>query len=308
MPMNPLETAILRTVLYADVFNFPMSADEIHHFLIYDHPVSRHEIGNALTSSIYLRDHLEEDQGFIVRVGRKALITQRARSEKISETLWPQALHYAAWLARLPFVRMVAVTGALAMRNPIDENDDLDYMIVTTARRVWLARAFSILLVRLVRLRGIVICPNYVLAENVLEQNRTDLFIAHEVTQMIPIYGHDLYRNFRTANPWVTRHLPNANAPFYTETEYHVRGLWRFLKQGLEILLDGWLGNQIERWEYRRKVRHFAPQMTGNHGAELDESRVKGHFNDYSHPVLRQYHERLRDHGLDHLRVTAPGD
>jgi hypothetical protein len=42
--MMPLETAILRTILYADVFNFPMTIAEIQHFLISEYSTTRAEI------------------------------------------------------------------------------------------------------------------------------------------------------------------------------------------------------------------------------------------------------------------------
>src|SRR5688572_10172908 len=159
--------AIVRTILYADVFNFPMTVRELHHFLIYDTPVSLSTVETTLASRT-LSPVLEISDGYVVRRGRGDLIPLRMAREQASEQLMPQALRYAVWLSRLPFVRLVALTGALAMRNAPDERDDLDYMLVTAPRRVWLARAFSILLVRVVKLRGIVLCPNYVLAESAL--------------------------------------------------------------------------------------------------------------------------------------------
>ena len=244
-----------------------------------------------------------------MRAGRRTLIQQRIAREKASQTLWPMALHYGTWLARLPFVRLVAVTGALAMHNASDEYDDLDYMLITAEGRVWLARAFSILLVRLVRLRGVVICPNYVLSESALEQSKKDLFIAHEITQMVPIYGHSLYWIFREANDWVADHLPNASEIFHDEPE-HIPGKFaQTIKQILEAILGGKLGDKLERWEYQRKLRRFASDMETPHSAaQLDENRVKGHFKDYGHPVLRQYHERLREYELEEISVSVPGD
>ncbi|MFN8450301.1 MAG: hypothetical protein U0521_17370 [Anaerolineae bacterium] len=41
--------------------------------------------------------------------------------------------------ARLPPVRMVALTGALVVRNASDNDDDLDYVLVTR-RGAWIAR------------------------------------------------------------------------------------------------------------------------------------------------------------------------
>jgi hypothetical protein len=204
---------------------------------------------------------------------------------------------------------MVALTGALAMHNAASHEDDLDYILVTTPRRVWLARACSIVLVRLARLRGVEICPNYVLAESALAQDKRDIFMAHEVAQMVPLFGHPLYEQFRQANNWVSDQLPNAAGAFYVEPNFKPSGLGAFGKRTVEILLGGNLGDWLEGWEYRRKLRRFAPDMKKPHSsAKLDDSHVKGHFNDHGHPVLRKYEELLAQYGLEMERVPASGD
>jgi hypothetical protein len=307
--MNSIESAVLRTLLYADVFDFPLTLAELHHFLIHDEPVSLKQIEEVLTASNPVGKFAELERGYIVCAGRQALIDQRIAREKASQTLWPLALYYGRWLARLPFVRMVAVTGALAMRNAAGEHDDLDYMIVTAEGRVWLARAFSILVVRVARLRGVVICPNYVLAESALEQQKKDLFIAHEIAQMIPIYGHPLYWSFRAINAWTINHMPNAGEIFHDAPELTPGKAGLVFKRALELAFRGKLGDKLENWEYQRKIRRFATQIQTPHSAALlDEAHVKGHFKDYGHPVLRQYHERLRMYGLEEEPIPTPGD
>lgn len=306
--MMPLENAILRTVLYADVFNFPLTVAEIQHFLIAAEPTTCAQIEDALRHSPRLRESLGWHESYVALTTRIHLIDERKRREQVSDTLWPLAMRYGLWLGRLPFVRMVALTGALAMRNAAARTDDLDYLIVTTPHRVWLARAFAIVLVRLVRLRGIILCPNYVLAEDALEQEQKDLFIAHEIAQMIPIYGEPLYQQFRAANRWADEELPNAHNAFYSGPDETAGGLWFGLKRLAERLLGGRLGDGLEAWEYRRKLRRFEVDARAPHSAaRLDESHVKGHFNDYGHPVLRQYQQRLQQHGLEETSEVVPG-
>jgi hypothetical protein len=191
------------------------------------------------------------------------------------------------------------------MRNPASASDDLDYVIVTTRDRVWMARAFAIVVVRLAKLRGVIVCPNYVLAESALAQTRRDLYIAHEVAQMIPLFGQPVYHAMRDQNPWVARHLPNAHAPFYAESAYHVSGAWKPLKQFVEWVFGSRLGDALERWEYRRKLKRFALELsTPNHAAQLDAQRVKGHFNNHGHPLLLRYEQCLQEYNL----VAFSGD
>jgi len=307
--MERIEAAILRTVLYADVFNFPMTAAEIHHFLIHDEPISFEQIQETLQTSTALKSIIDQIDGYVVYCGRTDIIAIRQIREAASEHLWPLAVQYGTWLARLPFVRMVALTGALAMRNAAADDDDLDYILVTAPGRVWLARGFAIVLVRLARMRGIEVCPNYVLAENALEQDGHNIFMAHEVVQMVPLYGHSLYERFRKVNDWVSEQLPNADGAFYRETEQRPGAVWGGFKRTVETILGSGLGDWLENWEYRRKLRRFTHDMQKPHSsALLDNSHVKGHFDDHGHPVLQKYYARLREYGLDAQPSAVPGD
>jgi hypothetical protein len=298
--MEPIEAAILRTVLYADVFNFPLTAAELHHFLIHDRPITLTEIESALRESSVLQSHLEQHGAYWVMAGRGDLLAVRGAREAASGRLWPLAQHYGTWLARLPFVRMVALTGALSVRNAAHGDDDLDYLLITAAGRVWTARACAILLVRWARLRGAQVCPNYVLAETALVQQGQDIFLAHEVVQMVPLFGEAHYRAFRHANDWTAQQMPNALGAFYTEADQSLVGVWAAVKRLLEGLLAGRVGDSLERWEHQRKQRRFAQDVKKPHSAaQLDTEHVKGHFDDHGHPVLRRYAERLRELGLE---------
>ncbi len=307
--MKAIDHAIMRAILYADIFDFPLTSTEIHHYLIHHEPVSLEQVEISLKTSSYLQDRLINDRDYIFCVGRTGLVENRQAHEQASQHLWPLAVRYGIWLARVPFVRMVAVTGALAVRNAASADDDLDYMLITSASRVWLARAFSILLVRLARRQGVVLCPNYVLSENALEQSKQDLFIAHEIAQMIPLYGHPLYWEFRSHNDWSCHHLPNAGELLAGAPEYNLGHKWQRVKIGLEYLLGGRLGDWLEHWEYQRKLRRFAHDLhQPDSAAQLDAQHVKGHFNDYGNPVLRKYYQRLQEYGIEEIRQAAPGD
>ncbi len=307
--MNAIEDAIVRTVIYADMFDFPMTAREITHFLIADAPYTLDQIEHTLIHSPSLRQILETRDGIYFCCGRSDTLHTRRTREKASAQLWHHALKYGGWLAYLPFVRMVALTGALAMRNAATHTDDLDYVLVTAPRRVWLARAFAVLLVRIVKLRGIVICPNYVLAETALTQQTRDLFIAHELVQMMPLYGNSLYQQMRAENAWVQAYMPNASGAFFDEAPCGTHPVGLGLKWILERLLSGGIGDALEQWEQRRKRKRFAKAVkTAHSAAQLDAEHVKGHFNDHGHPVLVKYRDCLQNYGVDQSALPLAGD
>ncbi|MBL8153953.1 MAG: hypothetical protein JNM70_07200 [Anaerolineae bacterium] len=306
---TPLEAAILRTILYADVFQFPLTVEEIHHYLMAEQTVSLEQVRTCLEQSAFLRQRLETAEGYTVCRGRIETVALRKSRDELSAHLWNTGEMWGRWLARLPFVRMVAMTGALAMRNAAHAGDDIDYLLVTAAGRVWLARGLAVVLVRIARVSGAHICPNFVLAETALAQGRRDVFIAHEVAQMVPLYGVDVYERFREANTWVKAYLPNAEGSFRQDTAYPMGWAGRLAKRLGEFMLGGRRGDWLENWEQRRKLRRFAADLqTPRSAAKLDHTQVKGHFQDHGYRVLEAYAARLRQHQVEDAPLAKTGD
>lgn len=296
-PVSPVEVAILKTLLYGDVFDFPMTGAEIHHFLL-EQEATPETIQRTLKNSAWLAQHVIPVNGYYAL--RPEAADLRHQREQISAALWDRALKYGVLMSYLPFVRMVAMTGALSMRNATSSSEDFDYMIVTRPGRVWLTRLLAVTLVRLARWWGVELCPNYVLSESMLLQQRQDMFTAHEVTQMIPVSGPEVYQKLRETNAWTDTYLPNAKGSFYPIPCRHPRGLGRRFQKLAEFILEGKLGDWLEAWEHQRKQRKFAAEeaRSEHSAAEIDAERVKGHFQDYGYPVLRKFYARLQKYNL----------
>jgi len=123
----------------------------------------------------------------------------------------------ARWLRLIPTIKMVAVTGALAMENS-DKEDDVDLLIVTAKNRLWFSRGLVVTFLRFFGLyrrpRKIknMICPNMLLDEEhlVVHKKEQDLFSAHEVCQLKVLWEKDgIYQKFVKENQWAKRFLPN---------------------------------------------------------------------------------------------------
>lgn len=292
---DPLERAILRTVVYGDLFDFPMTPHEIHRYLIAEQPSSWEQVHGTLAESEYLAGRLSRMNGYVALTGREALFDVREDREVHTRKLWEAARTYGRWLARMPFVRMVTLTGALAVRNPSGYDDDLDYLIVAAEGRVWLARAFAILVVRLGRLFGVEVCPNYVVTETALRQNRRGLYVAHEVLQAVPLYGYHLHEQLLAENGWVFGFLPNARMDWPESEEIQLGRFWAGARKIAELVLGGRLGDMLEHWEFGRKQRQFAAALQDPvAAAEVEPSQLKGHFNDHGVRVMHRYAERLQ--------------
>lgn len=299
--MNAVEQAIMRTVLYASVFEFALNHEELHRYLISDTPYDFATVVVTLEASSHLESYLHYEAGYVTLRRHPEWIDKRLCREVIAHDLWASAWHYGRWLAHLPFVEMVALTGALSVRNPQHYDDDFDYMLVTKPNRVWLARLFAVVIVKLVRLRGRELCPNYVVARDRLVQAQRDIFIAHELAQMVVIEGDALYEQILQENAWLVDYLPNITIPD-GQTALPRRTWWG--KRLMEGLLSGQLGDWLERWEYQRKAQKFEREFGQALASEGDESaitpsEVKGHFSGHGHRVRQRYEAYLAEYALE---------
>lgn len=303
MSPTSLDVAIVRTLAYADVFHFPMTAAEIHHFLIGESSSLTNVQVALLHPSAWLRGYIQErwldgEPYYALDVAETTIFEQRAYRQQVSAQLWPQAVRYGTWLGWLPFVRMVAITGALSVQNVSSPDDDLDYILVVKNGRVWLARLFAVAMVRIARLWNVTLCPNYVLATDAMALSEADLFLAHEVTQMVPLVGHLCYQEMRDLNEWAIYYLPNATAPFFKTSDEAPRAGIALLKRFLEWCLGGALGDRVEAWEMRRKLQKLGASAQPSDEVKLDAQQVKGHFMNYGQITLQRYQTRLVQLGL----------
>jgi hypothetical protein len=265
--LSVLERAVIESVAYSDVFDYPLTLEEICRGL----PIvaSSADVAAALEVA---RDFVSGVDSYHALAGREALVETRARRAEASRTLMRRANSYGRLIARVPFVRMVAVTGSLAVDNA-EDGDDVDYLIVTAPGRVWLARALTMAVVRLAALRGLTLCPNYLLAETALALPERDPYTARELLQMRPIAGYAVYSRMLAANAWCTDLLPNWQPDAAQPDERP--GL---LKRLGEAALGGRLGDALERWFLHRKGRELSARAGANGETVFNEDVCKGHF------------------------------
>jgi hypothetical protein len=289
-----LLVALVRTVTYANLFDYPLTVAEAHRYL--EVPATPAQIAALIGNGSWPRDRLSYREGFFTLAGREHIIAVRRQREAHARLLWPRALTYARLLASVPFVRMVALTGSLAVNNP-DERSDFDYFIVTAADRLWLCRAFIVAIVRWIARRGDVICPNYLLSERTLALEPRNLFVARELAQMVPLYGWDIYRRLREVNAWSRALLPNADGPppcpVYPDSA-DIPAFSRWGRGVAEVVLRLPPVGRLERWEMRRKVRKLQRLYPDQSEAIFSVNCCKGHFDGHARRIISLYNENLR--------------
>lgn len=285
--MSAVERGALHALAYADIFDYPLTAAEAHRYLSV--PAKPSEVRAGLDR--LAGDRLHSRDGFYALPGRGEIVdARRARADRAA-LLWPHALHYGRLLAGLPFVRMVAVTGSLALDNA-DEGSDLDYLLVTAPGRVWVVRALSSLVRRSAARAGIHVCPNYILSERSLALREHNLFTAHELLQMVPIAGAAVYRRMLRINDWAAAYLPNAAATAARGGAAPPAWAAR-VTRAAELALRSPIGTLLERSERARLTRKLARRGLDRSEVEYTVDCCKDHVDARGRQVLSAYEARV---------------
>jgi hypothetical protein len=168
----------------------------------------------------------------------------------------------------------------------------MDFMLVTRRGRVWTARAFALLVGRIARLFGDVICPNVIVSESALEWDVKNLYAAREFAQMIPVSGQDVYVRLMQVNVWVRDFFPN-----FEFDDLPLKGQRTFpaLQRLLEFLLSGWLGDLFEAWEMNRKIARFQKQAGYGLETQFNAEICQGNFDHHGAWAMEKYQARLKE-------------
>ncbi len=299
---HSLERPILETLAYSDIFDYPLRLDELHRYLTV--PAARADITSALAD---LHGHVDERDGFYFLVGRDVIVELRKGRESLARPLFDLALRYGRVIGRLPFIRMAALTGSLALLNVLT-GADFDFMLIAARGRVWTARAFALAVGRVARGLGHTLCPNLILSETALAWPLHDLYSAREFCQMIPITGFDSYHRLRAANQWTSDFLPNAldapNEKFSKENSRHspIRDIRVKSRMNLlELPLRASLGERLERWEMTRKIARLSCQPGFGEETVFNAEVCQGNFHHHRKWTRQAYEERLANLGIDNM-------
>jgi predicted nucleotidyltransferase len=209
----------LATVFYHDVFDYPLSNDDLLMWKV----GNKHQVSRLLKPSAGGQANIgcwvESAKGFFFKNGRENLIGKRIVSEKISVKKLELARKAGKVLSFVSTIKMVAVTGSLAMKNA-DKDSDIDLMIITQKGTLWTTRGICLLLkflgfpIRTGRKdRKDKLCINMWLDESNLVWPETDrnIYTAHEIAQIVPLVDKNRsYGSFLDKNRWILGWWPNA--------------------------------------------------------------------------------------------------
>jgi hypothetical protein len=285
------KSAILKTLLYSDIFNYPLTKTEIWRYLISNKKTSISDTESTLNKI----KTINFKNGLYFLRGREKLVNLRQEKEKISAKKLKKAQKIIQKLFLISTIRFIGISGNLALKNAEDK-DDIDLFIITKKNTIWLTRLLVILVLNFLgvyRKRGDKnvrdkICTNMFLDEGALSfsRKRKNIFTAHEIAQLRPILGKkDTYEKLIGANKWIMDYLPNSFNALSNK-------IFENNKSQTKSNMFLTIVNHIVKFP---QLLYMKKHKTKE---EISDSILAFHPQSHKNYVLKRYRERLQKHNL----------
>ena len=288
------QSAVLRTLHYFNIFNHPLTSQEIF-LLAQDKDLTEKDTQDAI-EALRHRGLIHTIDGFYFLNNNSEVVPKRLKGETFAATSLVIAKKYSKLISKFPFVKAVALSGSLS-KNYMDKDSDIDYFIITSPGRMWVARTLLVLFKKIFLLNSRKnFCVNYFLSEDALQVPDKNIFTATEVSFLIPTYNYSLYKNFRKANAWSSEFLPHFPL---RQKEFLVHDQKNNLKAFLEKVLSGSAGEKLDDYFFRltlkfwkRKFKHF-DDSTFDFRLRSRKNVSKHHPLGFQEKVLSSYSQNI---------------
>jgi predicted nucleotidyltransferase len=240
--LSDIKKNILATLAYFDLFNYPLTIDEVFLYL----PAKYDQGDFQYTLRSLVIDRLVHKFGkFYTLKNDYFLIERRERGNLKAAELIAIAKRVSNLLIRFPYVRGIAISGSLS-KNFADDDSDIDLFIITAKNRLWIARTLMHCFKKLTFLvkKQHYFCMNYYIDEQELQIREKNIYTAIEIATLMPLHGDTVFEQFYNANAWTRDYLPNKCMRLSTAKPLK-RSLFKIFT---EMLFNNWVGNSIDNF------------------------------------------------------------
>lgn len=290
-----LTESVVNTLLYFDIFHYPLTTAEIFQYLQTNH-VTKSDVQTKLDSLV--------NDSVLFRLGNfyspqnnPELEVRRVKGNNLAHQCLTLARKRAKLISNFPFVRAVMISGSLS-KGYMDEKSDFDFFIVTEKERLWIARTLLVMYKRIFLFNSHKhFCVNYFVDSAHLEIEEKNLFTATELATLIPIIDEGHYPALMDANAWLATFFPNYSPRTLMDTlpldQNKVKGLLESLinllfgKYWEELFMRATLNRWKKKYEEQYAKQDFEVAFKSK------EYVSKNHPNNYQRKVMELYREKI---------------
>ncbi len=271
--LNNIQKAILNVLQYFDFFNHPLYEEEVHRYL---------SLKTAQEEVMINLEKLNKSEFIIGRDGlwglKNKAIDIRLNNLKRNSRLLRISKRMGWLISNFPFVKGVYLSGSLSKLGANNDDDDIDYFIITKNNRAWSARLFLTVFKKIFLLNNKrYFCTNFFIDENHLELNKKNIYTAVESASLMILHNKGLLGKFYEKNTFIQDYFPNFIPEKACTFNSSTFSIWR-LYDPLSLygtrneVTDNFIGNWIEKKAQDIFKKKFYKNFRGkNSDSEISE-------------------------------------
>lgn len=290
-----LKEAITEVIAFFDKFDFPLTSFEVWRYLKVK--VEYIDVVCLLTDEEI--QGIGSMNGFYFKIGRVATVETRMRRYNYSNRKFKKALFFSRLFKYIPWIKMIAV-GNIIGPNNMRGTGDIDFFIITEKSRIWMTRAFCVLIAKILRARPRLhktkdtICLSFYISEDNLNlgeltYGKKDMYFLFWLACLSPVYDEGkYYENLIDENMWLLNQLPNWKRGIMSDSRRVKARKTVFYHDIIDMLIGG-----LEPWA-KKKQLEIMPEVLArqiNHPSKavvINDKVLKLHVNDRRGEYNRQ--------------------
>lgn len=310
------EIAILKTLCWFDVFDYPLTKEEVWRFGLFIDECELGEVEKEL-AKMMIGNKIIQTEIFFHLPGRSEIITERKKRYNHTDQKFKRAMKFAKIFRLLPSIELVAMGNLIGSHN-LRAGGDIDLLIVAKPGTIWTTRFITATIVKLLGARPTAdsttdkICLSFYATSEALNFESTaqvnQLYFFYWLAFLTPIYDpHDAelcgaqrggaYAKLMRENIWIKERLPN----FFPQTPHHLRTVKKINCYLADLILYPWylFENQLKSLQLKilpQSLRELANQDTR---VVISDRMLKFHANDRRQEFQEKYRTKLRQYNVE---------
>ncbi len=294
---NVLKKEILLTLAYFDIFSYPLSSFQILKFLKIKSTYS--DILDVL-EDLKKENKISEYSSFWFLQGKDNLSSERFKKFNYFKRKIKKAKKFSYLISVLPFVRAIFVSNIIGDHN-LKNSSDIDFLIITSSKRIWLARFFCTIIAKFLGLRPNKktkkdkICLSFYISEDALNLenqilNEKDFYFIYWLSGLDLIFSkNNIDKFFYQENQWIKKYLPNFSffSNDFTPLSQN--------KKSKNFLLFNFLEKILKKLQIKIMPKKLREQSQISSGVILGDKMIKLFLEDKRFYFIEKYESIIRE-------------
>lgn len=281
--------AILKTVVFFNMFDFPLTLFELFYYLSIKTTLV--EIEKA-AKQLRNEKRLVRTEGFYFLPGRERIIRIRQARYAHMYRKIKRSCKIVRVFSFIPWIKMVAI-GNIIGSNNLKDSSDIDFFIITEANRTWITRLFCVGLTEILGLRPKEgnekdkICLSFYISTRAMDLSRflpdkkkPDIYFIYWLAGLTPIFDRDrIYQKLINNNKWIIGHLPNWQVRELGEERKIAWHPGVFYRDIADIFIGG-LDSLLMNWQIKKMPMNLKKMLNKDNRVMVEKNIIKLHAND----------------------------